>query len=66
MYNWDEDEAELFINRFAKATGISKKQRYKVMRYLVTGIDKGPDIKKLIQIIGPEETIRRINQSLTS
>jgi len=64
MYEWDEQEAESFINRFAKATGISNKQKFKVMRFLVTGTDKGPDIKKLIQIIGPEETIRRINKSL--
>ena len=36
------------------------------LRLAITGLGKGPDLMKIMEILGKEETVRRLNRAITN
>ncbi len=53
------------VREVKESLSISFKEVYKPLRVAVTGKTSGPEIKEVISILGREETVARINDSLT-
>lgn len=55
------DDVDLVINDIANELGISRQKAYLIVRYILTGSDKGIPISVIIDALGMEETAVRIN-----
>lgn len=61
----DPETVSEIVREVKELLSISFKEVYKPLRVAVTGKSSGPEIKEVISILGREETVARINDSLT-
>lgn len=66
-----EDRSEItsekvteIVRRVKGSLSVSYKEVYKPLRAAVTGMVSGPEIKEVISILGPEETVDRMKDSI--
>lgn len=57
---WDEATWELWTKAVKQATGRSAKKLFQPLRRALTGHDHGPELKKLLPLIGRERAMRRL------
>ena len=55
------DEFKLWIKRLSKQTGRKGKELYHPIRTAITGQDSGPELSKIIPLLGYEEVKKRLN-----
>jgi glutamyl-tRNA synthetase len=57
---WDEKTWETWIAAIKPTTGRKGKELFKPLRLALTGREDGPEMKKLLPILGREKTVRRL------
>ena len=57
---WDENTWELWTNDIKQLTGRKGKELFLPLREAFTGVSQGPEMKKLIQLIGRDKIIERV------
>ncbi len=57
------DEARTHLNAAADAAGIKLGKVLQAVRLAITGVGAGPDLMEIIAILGPEETVGRIDRA---
>ena len=55
------DEFKLWIKKLSKQTGRKGKELYHPIRTAITGQDSGPELSKIIPLLGYEEVKKRLN-----
>lgn len=59
---FDFDSYEPLMKSVAESTGVKGKSLFKPIRAALTGRVSGPNLKDILSIIGPDETLRRLNE----
>jgi glutamyl-tRNA synthetase len=57
---WDETTWSAWTGALAAASGFRGKALYMPLRQALTGLDHGPDMKKLLPLIGAERAAKRL------
>lgn len=60
----DNEGFEPLMGRISAVSGLKGKNLYKPIRSALTGRLAGPNLKDILSIIGPDETIKRIDEAL--
>lgn len=58
----DHDSYEPLMKSLAETAGVKGKNLFKPIRAALTGRVSGPNLKDILAIIGPDETLRRLNE----
>jgi glutamyl-tRNA synthetase len=58
----DLESYEPLMKHLAEVSGVKGKSLFKPIRAALTGRVSGPNLKDILAIIGPEETLRRLNE----
>ncbi len=58
--SWDDASWGAWTVSLASATGLKGRALFMPLRKALTGLDHGPDMKKLLPLIGPDRTARRL------
>lgn len=60
---WDEDVWARWTSALAKETGLKGRDLYLPLRLALTGLEKGPEMKNLILLLGYERVAQRLSAS---
>lgn len=58
----DRDSYETLMKQVCESSGVKGKSLFKPIRSALTGRVSGPNLKDILAIIGPDETLRRLNE----
>jgi glutamyl-tRNA synthetase len=58
---WDNTTWSTWVNAVKEATDRKGKQLFMPLRQALTGMDHGPELDILLQLIGPEKALRRLS-----
>ncbi len=59
---WDEDPWQVWQTCLKEKTGRRGKELLKPIRLALTGLDKGPELGKLVKLLGRDEIIKRLER----
>ena len=62
----DENFYSALINSVRKKTGLKAKELYMPIRAAITGRTSGPELEKILSILGKESILRRLYQAIQS
>ncbi len=60
---FDASSLETAVKNFINDNGLKMGQIFPLLRIALAGTMKGPDVFKMIELLGKEETIKRLNQA---
>jgi glutamyl-tRNA synthetase len=59
--NWDETIWEKWMHNIISVTNKKGKELFLPIRFALTGIDHGPELKSMIYLLGKEKILKRLN-----
>ena len=58
------DEVKHLLNNILERNGVKLGMVMQALRLAITGVEAGPDLMAIIEIIGKEETIKRLETAI--
>jgi glutamyl-tRNA synthetase len=65
LQNWDHCEIENHLKEYTKTGAIKPGELFPALRVAMSGIPTGPDVFKMIHLLGKEKFVQRMNQFIT-